>query len=74
MGFDPDIVRFGSEPPSQDRSGFGNDLRFGSAHAGYFNAAFCDGSVQSVNYSIDPDVHYRLCHRADGQPVDAGSL
>lgn len=31
--------------------------RFGSAHAGVWNAAFCDGSVDSVAYDIDWRVH-----------------
>ena len=47
---------------------------FGSAHANGFNMAFCDGSVQSMSYTIDLDVHRHLCNRKDDQPVDPKSL
>jgi prepilin-type N-terminal cleavage/methylation domain-containing protein len=60
-------------PPTQDTPGV--FLRcFGSAHATAFNMAFCDSSVQSISYSIDLEVHRRLCNRMDGMPIDRKSL
>ena len=61
--------------PQQDTPG--DDTRgmaFGSAHSNGFNMAFCDGSVQFMNYSIDTGVHWYLGNRSDGQPVDAKKL
>jgi prepilin-type processing-associated H-X9-DG protein len=44
--------------------------RFGSAHSGSLNMAMCDGSVQSVSYDIDWQIHRDLGNRQDGNIAD----
>jgi type II secretory pathway pseudopilin PulG len=46
--------------------------RFGSAHAGGFTITYCDGSVNFVDFGIDPEVHLRFGHRSDnGAPLNS---
>jgi prepilin-type N-terminal cleavage/methylation domain-containing protein len=54
----PDLDSSGSEP-----------RRFGSAHPSTFEMVFCDGSVHSIAYDIDPSTHRALAHRFDGEAV-----
>ncbi len=64
------VARYGAFlPPLRDTPGVGYANRFGSAHAGGFNAVFCDGSVHSISFSIDPEMHARLANRKDGLSV-----
>ena len=56
--------------PSQDT--YGRVLRstFGSAHKDMWQAAFCDGSVTAMSYTIDLRVGILLANRRDSQHVD----
>ena len=75
-GDDPDGLRHTREAdvPMQDRPGYGYRWSFGSAHPGGCNMAFCDGSVHTISYSIDPLVHMYLGDRRDRQVVDASKF
>ena len=71
QGYDWDVVRWATEawPAIQDRSGFDAFQGFGSAHAGVWHAAFCDGSVRGMPYDIEFTVHMQLANRLDGVAV-----
>jgi prepilin-type processing-associated H-X9-DG protein len=52
--------------PRQDTAGIDPAHMFGSAHPSGFHMTFCDGSVQTVAYDIDPYVHSYSASRNDG--------
>ena len=60
--------------PARDRRTFSDELRFGSAHPTTWQASLCDGSVHSISYDIEPELHYYLGVRNDGQLVDKSKL
>jgi prepilin-type processing-associated H-X9-DG protein len=62
------------QPPMQDTPGVYDAWRFGSAHASCCNMAFCDGSVRTMSYFIDPETHRRLGNRRDGLTIDEKKL
>jgi prepilin-type N-terminal cleavage/methylation domain-containing protein/prepilin-type processing-associated H-X9-DG protein len=56
--------------PRQDTRGFDSRTLFGSAHPSGCHFAMADGSVRTVSYAIDPEVHRRTGNRADGLVAD----
>ena len=70
-GIDCDVNRWTDlgRTPRQDQPGSPQYYTFGSAHAGGCNFVFCDGSVQTISYSIDQYVHSYLGNRKDGHPA-----
>lgn len=62
--------------PEQDAPLLSNDHNhaFGSPHSGGMNMAFCDGSIQTINFDIDWQVHRDMGDRADGNVVDGSGL
>jgi prepilin-type N-terminal cleavage/methylation domain-containing protein len=70
-GCDNDTLRSAFLPPAQDQPGNYYGQYFGSAHSFGENAAFCDGSVHVISYTIDATVHKYLGSRNDGKVIDS---
>jgi prepilin-type processing-associated H-X9-DG protein len=59
---------------TRDQSGFSDYTRFGSAHAGGANMAFCDGSVRQISYGIASNINANFANRKDGKAIDVTDL
>jgi prepilin-type N-terminal cleavage/methylation domain-containing protein len=64
-GYSAGNVRWGYERPVPDRQRGLHPTAFGSAHPGGWNAAFGDGSVKTISYDIDAELHKKLSSRDD---------
>jgi prepilin-type N-terminal cleavage/methylation domain-containing protein len=65
-GYSNNTIRSGFERPTPDTAGESHPTAYGSAHSTVWNAAFGDGSVRTLSYTIDATLHQRLSARADG--------
>jgi prepilin-type N-terminal cleavage/methylation domain-containing protein/prepilin-type processing-associated H-X9-DG protein len=77
-GWDPDTLRsticeFGQDREIHPAESPVAGLRFGSAHPSTMNAAFADGSVRSIDYSIGQELLNKLAHRMDGDVAELES-
>ncbi len=69
-GFGYDIVRWTSLDYPPRRDGLEQAPRaFGSAHAEVCQFALYDGSLRTIRFTIDPELHRRLGNRSDGETV-----
>lgn len=70
--FDPSNPGLRVLVPWPDTPGITSTNRFGSAHVGIWMAVMCDGSVQSMDFNIDPIVHRYFGNRRDGEVSNGG--
>jgi prepilin-type processing-associated H-X9-DG protein len=70
-GHNGDTVRSSGYPPLKDPQGFNPYEYWGSPHPGGLNMMYADGSVRTVSYDVDLEIHKALGTRAGGE-VAAG--
>jgi prepilin-type N-terminal cleavage/methylation domain-containing protein len=72
MGYDLDVNRWAGPnlAPMQDTQGYDSYENFGSAHASGFVVVFCDGSVHTFSYAIDPTLMGNMANRSSAVAVD----
>jgi prepilin-type N-terminal cleavage/methylation domain-containing protein len=71
VGFDNDLYRCTANPPHQDTVGVTDTFSFGSAHIEGLNMLRCDGSVEFINYNVDPVIWQ---HQGDRNNPDPNRL
>jgi prepilin-type N-terminal cleavage/methylation domain-containing protein len=60
--------------PLRDTPGFNTSWSMGSAHPAGFHVMFADGSVQMIQYDIDPGIHSALGTRDGEEVVDMSDI
>ena len=65
-----DLTKSHGRPPRVDSLSFEDQYGFGSAHPNGFYMAFCDGSVQLINYNISCEIYGLMANRLDGVVID----
>jgi len=70
LGDDADGRRWTAAPPQSDAINNDDRFVFGSAHSTGCHFVMCDGSVRTIHYDIDGQVHRHLGNRRDGQVVE----
>jgi prepilin-type N-terminal cleavage/methylation domain-containing protein len=69
VGFDNDLYRNTSGPPHHDDATQPADTQgFGSAHIEGLNMLRCDGSVDFINYNVDPTIWLHMGDRNNQDP------
>ncbi|MEM9185330.1 MAG: DUF1559 domain-containing protein [Planctomycetota bacterium] len=77
MGFDTDINRWTMLPPvpdAQSIDGADQWSVFGSNHPGGCQIVFCDGSVRTISYEVDPQVFSALGSIGGGEVIDDSEI
>jgi prepilin-type N-terminal cleavage/methylation domain-containing protein len=64
---DTNMVASNQSNPTNGPNGMESQRNnFGSAHATSCNFVMCDGSTQSISYTVDKEIHWKLGDRNDG--------
>ena len=63
VGYSNDNARWGFDVPQQDDHAAANAAAFGSGHRAGWNVALADGSVRTVSFDIEAELHRRLLSR-----------
>ena len=66
IGYDQDNNVSAWEEPLPDTPGSGLQWRFGGAHPGVFQVAYCDGSVHAISYEVELRTHQAMGSRDAG--------
>ena len=67
QGYDYDQTRWDVPVLDNDKLVESHKSHFGSAHLTGANVAYCDGSVKTIDFEVDPTTWRRLVHRENDE-------